>query len=57
MDLRVYIKNIKNINSCELVLPIEKGIYGLVGANFVVEMLINSALATTIVRLIKVAKK
>ena len=32
-------------------------IYGLVGANFVVEMLINSALATTIVRLIKVAKK
>lgn len=33
MDLRVHIKNIKNINSCELVLPIEKGIYGLVGAN------------------------
>lgn len=33
MDLKVHIKNIKNINSCELVLPIEKGIYGLVGAN------------------------
>ena len=32
-------------------------IYGLVGANFVVEMLINSALATTSVRVIKVAKK
>ncbi|MGN1399495.1 MAG: ECF transporter S component [Erysipelotrichaceae bacterium] len=32
-------------------------IYGLVVANFVVEMLINAALATTIVRLIKVARK
>ncbi len=33
MNLRVCIKNIKNIKECELVLPIEKGIYGLVGAN------------------------
>lgn len=33
MDLKVHIENIKNINNCEFVLPIEKGIYGLVGAN------------------------
>ena len=33
MDLKVNIKNIKNIKKCELILPIEKGIYGLVGAN------------------------
>jgi ABC-type phosphate transport system ATPase subunit len=33
MDLKVHIENIKNINHCEFVLPIEKGIYGLVGAN------------------------
>lgn len=33
MNLKICIKNIKNINNCELVLPIEKGIYGLVGAN------------------------
>lgn len=33
MDLKVHIKNIKNINNCELILPIEKGIYCLVGAN------------------------
>lgn len=33
MDLKVYIENIKNINNCEFVLPLEKGVYGLVGAN------------------------
>lgn len=32
-------------------------IYGLVGANFVVELIINVALASTIVRIIKYAKK
>lgn len=33
MDLKVRIYGIKNIDSCEFVLPVEKGIYCLVGAN------------------------
>lgn len=50
MDLRVHIKNIKNINSCELVLPIEKGIYGLVGANGCGKSTVLSCVAQSIFR-------
>ena len=48
MNLKIRIKNIKNINNCELVLPIEKGIYGLVGANGCGKSTVLSCIAQSI---------
>lgn len=48
MELITSIKNIKNILDCKLILPIEKGIYCLVGTNGCGKSTVLSCLAQTI---------
>lgn len=48
MDLKIKINNIKNIQTCELSLPIEKGVYCLVGANGCGKSTVLSCLAQSV---------